>query len=419
MDLRELKALELAARARITYSNGYWSVPSQTSAATIYRVTIGAEQSCECEDFLLRREACKHVLAAKFVSERAKGSVEIELDIDKVPKKPTYQQADWSVYKMAQRSEKPRFLELLADLVGGIEEPPHPGKGRKPVPIRDRIVACCYKVWSTQSALRFDGDLQQAIADGYISRPMHPNMIHIFMEMEELAPYLKAMIARSSLPLAAIETEFAVDSSGFTTSKFHRWYDHKYGVERQAHDWIKVHIACGVNTHCITAAAIYGRDAGDCPIMPELVKGTAANFTLDAFSADKAYLSLDNVDEVFKAGGIPFIAPKSSTTGAIGGKFEEMYHYYLYKREQFLKNYHKRSNIESCFSAVKRKYGDHIRAKTPSAGTNEVLCKLLCQNIWAVILSQAELGIEAEFWKKEEAEQPEGGPAILRFARPV
>ncbi len=166
MDLRELKALELAARARITFANGIWSVPSQTSPSTCYRVMLEPEISCECEDWLLRREACKHVLAAQLVSERRPSvAVGPALDTDKVPKKPTYQQADWAVYKMAQRQEKPRFLELLADLVSGIEEPPHPGRGRKPVPIRDRIFAVCYKVWSEKSSMRFDGDLQQAIAE--------------------------------------------------------------------------------------------------------------------------------------------------------------------------------------------------------------------------------------------------------------
>jgi transposase len=417
VNLRELKALELAARARITYANGYWSVPSQTSPSTVYRVTLEPEISCECEDFMLRREACKHVLAVQYVSERAVGAVGPALDTDKVPKRPTYQQADWAVYKMAQRQEKPRFLELLADLVSGIAEPPHPGRGRKPVPIRDRIFSVVYKVWSEKSSMRFDGDLQQAIVDGYISRPMHPNKIGCFMEDAELTPYLKAMIVRASLPLRAIETEFAVDSSGFTTSRFVRWFDHKYGITRQEHDWIKVHIACGVNTHCITAAAISGRDANDCPIMPELVAQTAENFAIDAFSADKAYLSVENVETVFNAGGLPFIAPKSNTTGGGGGLFEKMFHFYQYKREEFLKNYHKRSNVESCFSAVKRKFGDHIRSKTITAGTNEVLCKLLCQNIWAVILSQAELGIEAEFWQDEQDSHPDDGPVILSLAR--
>jgi hypothetical protein len=63
-------------------------------------------------------------------------------------------------------------------------------------------------------------------------------------------------------------------------------------------------------------------------------------------------------------------------------------------------HYHKRSNVESAFSAIKRKFGDHVRARTPAAMVNESLAKLICQNITCVIMSQGELGIEAEFWKE-------------------
>jgi len=44
---------------------------------------------------------------------------------------------------------------------------------------------------------------------------------------------LTRLITQSSLPLKSVECDFAVDSSGFTTNKFHRWFDHKYGQERQ------------------------------------------------------------------------------------------------------------------------------------------------------------------------------------------
>src|SRR5947209_19232252 len=93
-----------------------------------------------------------------------------------------------------------------------------------------------------------------------------------------------------------IETTFAVDSSGFSTSRFVRWYDHKYGVERKEHEWVKVHLACGVKTHVVTAAVIYGKDAADSPILPELVKTTAEGFTVREVSADKGYLSVENVE---------------------------------------------------------------------------------------------------------------------------
>jgi hypothetical protein len=54
--------------------------------------------------------------------------------------------------------------------------------------------------------------------------------------------------------------------------------------------------------------------------------------------------------------------------------------------------------VESTFSAVKRKFGDNVRSRKDAAMANEVLCKLLCQNLTCVIRSQIELGIEATFW---------------------
>ena len=78
----------------------------------------------------------------------------------------------------------------------------------------------------------------------------------------------------------------------------------------------------------VPAAAIDNRDAADCPILPELLNTTRETFTVQEMSADKGYLSVENVEAVFDAGGVPFIAPKVNTTGAAGGLFEKMYHFY-------------------------------------------------------------------------------------------
>ena len=105
------------------------------------------------------------------------------------------------------------------------------------------------------------------------------------------------------------------------------------------------------------------------------------------------------MDAIAAVGGEAFIAPKSTTTGAAGGLFERMFHYYQFRRDEFLKHYHQRSNVESAFSMIKRKFGDAVRSKTETAMTNEVLCKILCHNLSVLIHAQHELGIEAEFWK--------------------
>jgi transposase len=421
--MRELKALEIAARSRIAVVDGVWSVPSQASATKTYRVTLGESPSCQCEDWSLRQQGqhfdpkaapCKHILAARLTCERDHGGNPPPIVTDAVPKRPTYTQ-NWTSYNQAQSQEKDRLQVLLADLCSGITEPPQT-TGRKRVPLADRIFAVCFKVWSTLSSRRFNCDMERAHELGYLSRPVHYNKVSCFMEDEELTPYLRAMLVRSALPLRTVETAFAVDSSGFSTSRFIRWFDHKYGVERREHDWVKVHLVCGVNTHVVTAAVIYNRDAADSPLLPELLKTTAENFTVKEMTADKGYLSVENVEAIFEAGGIPFIAPKSNTTGAAGGLFEKMYRYYQYRREDFLRHYHQRSNVESVFSAVKRKFGDSVRSKTPKAMANEVLAKLICNNLCCVILSQIELGIEAEFWQNDGMGDGER-PSILPLTR--
>ena len=69
MDLRELKALELAARSRITFDGKTWIVPSQSTSSN-YHVSIGSDPSCGCDDFAIRRQPCKHVIAARLVCSR-------------------------------------------------------------------------------------------------------------------------------------------------------------------------------------------------------------------------------------------------------------------------------------------------------------------------------------------------------------
>jgi len=82
----------------------------------------------------------------------------------------------------------------------------------------------------------------------------------------------------------------------------------------------------------------------------------------------------------------------------------KMFHYFQFNREDFLKHYHKRSNVETTFSMIKSKFCDHVRSKTDVAMVNEVLCKIICHNICCVIQESYELGIGAGVWRGEKAE---------------
>jgi transposase len=400
MDLRELKALQLAACSRITFDGSRWLVPSQTTNEK-YRVTIGPAPSCSCEDFLLRQQPCKHILAARLVCSREHDGTVPQTPSDAVPKKPTHQR-DWPAYNEAQMTEKHRFGALLFELCRGIQEPPAAKIGRQRTAMPDRIFAAALKVYTTFSSRRFACDLKEAHDRGYLSKLMNSVSVNAYLECESMTPVLYGLIVRSSLPLKAVETVFAPDSSGFSASRFVRWHDEKYGCARSGKDWVKAHAICGVKTNIVTEVKIAERDAADSPMFKPLVEKTAENFTVKEVPADKAYLSHDNLELVAKLGGTAYVPFKcNSTAGEAGSLWEKMFHYYNLRRDDFLKHYHQRSNAESTFSMVKAKFRDHVRSRSDVAMKNEVLCKFLCHNICVVHKSHIDLGISAAFWADE------------------
>ncbi len=411
MDMRELKALEIAARCRINFKDGFWLVPSQSSDKT-YRVTIDPP-ACGCEDFALRAKPCKHILAVKLTCERDHGGRAPEIIVDKVPRKRTYRQV-WDAYNRAQCTEKNRLQVLLSELCRDVPQLPSPARGQKRIPTPDVVFAMVFKVYTCLPSRRFTCDLEDAQAKGHVGTMVHFNSLCRHFEMPEMTPILQSLIVRSSMPLRAVETTFAPDSSGFSVSRFIKWQDEKYGVQRSGKDWVKAHIMTGVRTNIITAAEIHGRDANDSPIMPSLLQTTADNFKVREIMADKGYSSTANIEAIHAAGAVPFVAFKSNANGAAGGLWEKAFLFYMLNREDFLKRYHQRSNVESTFSMVKAKFRDHVRSRTDVSMANEVYCKLLAHNICVLIQSQCELGIEPVFWQDEAMDGPRDVLPMLR-----
>jgi hypothetical protein len=395
MGTRQQKAQELAGRARIEFVDGCYLIPSQSHGGTYTVLLDGSTAVCECPDYELREEDCKHILAARLWRQRQDDGIG-QNPADNTPapkaKRPTYSQ-DWVSYNAAQTNERGHLHSLLADLCQNIPEPPRTGRGRKPVPLCDQTFAAVLKVYTLFSARRFAGELEDAAGRGLVKN-MHFNSVLNAIENPALTPVLVDMIRRSSLPLSSVETTFAPDSSGFCTSRFIRWFDVKYGVTREEAEWVKVHLICGTKTNIVTAVEILDKNAADSPQFPKLVNATAEGFTIKEVVADKAYGSADNHDLVDSHGGTLYAPFKSNATGAAGGVFAKMFHYFNFKREEFLKHYHQRSNVESTFSMIKRKFGDSVRSKGDVAMKNEVLCKIVAHNLCCLISAWYELDIE-------------------------
>lgn len=421
---RKQRGLEIAALARIVPDGDHYIVPSVTNPIPCrYKVKVSRKEfSCDCADFATRGCKCKHVYAVECVIKRERsittepdGSTTVTESVTIKKTRKTYKQ-DWPNYNAAQMNEKREFQSLLADLCKGVADLPLDPKrkgpqGRKPIPLRDAIFSAVFKVYSTFSARRFTSDLCDAKAKGYIAKVPHFNSVLNCLENPAVFSILSDLIQQASLPLASVESDFAGDSTGFAYSRFVRWYDIKYNRFTAEQQWVKAHIMCGVKTNVVTAVEIHERDAHDLPPLPALLETTAENFTMKEVSLDKGYSSRQAHDAIEKVGAKPYVMFKANTTGGVGGLYAKMFHFFQYKREDFLAHYHKRSNVESTVMMVKTKFGDAVRSKSDVAAKNEVLAKILCHNICCLISAMYELGIEPVF--AEPLHKNDGGCTIM------
>jgi transposase len=404
MEERELKALQIAAKSKLTRRGKTWLVPSQSVRGAQYTVKLDPnEPECSCPDFECRKQRCKHIFAVEYTVEREETSngETIFTESFKVTRQ-TYSQ-NWSAYNVAQTQEKAELQSLLHELCRSIPEPEQ-YRGRPRLPLSDMIFASAFKIYSTVSARRFMTDLREAKERGYLTKVPHYNSVFRYLEADDLTPHLYSMIATSSLPLKSIESDFAVDSSGFSTGQFVRWLDVKYGKQEDRRMWLKLHLMCGVKTNIVTSVEVSDGYAHDYHYFKGLVARTGENgFNMKEVSADKAYLGGENLLVTLRHGAIPYIPFKSnskaglSTYGTKSELWDRMFHFYNFHREEFLQHYHKRSNVETTFSMIKAKFGQRLRSKTLTAQVNEALCKVLCHNLCVLIQSVHELGIDPTF----------------------
>jgi transposase len=258
------------------------------------------------------------------------------------------------------------------------------------------IFSAVFKVFTGMSGRRFTCDLEEAQRRGHIGHAPHHNSIFNYLESPKLTPILQALIVRSARPLRSIEVDFAVDSSGFETSRDGRWFEHAHGEKKERRQFIKCHLMCGVKTNVVVSVEI--SDSGDAVLLPGLVKTATEAFSIEEVSADKGYLSHRNTEAIVRAGGMPFIMPKVDSRGGGSDSWGRMFHYFQFREQEFLDHYHKRSNVESTFHMIKAKFGPGLFSRSDTALINEVLCKVLCHNLVVLNHEMLELKIDPSDW---------------------
>ena len=398
LKIRKQRGYEIAQTQKIIQKNGKWLVPSQSNPHKAYEVVLKIDgATCTCEDFKERRLRCKHIFSVDFTITKQinkDGSTTITQT-----KRITYPQ-NWKAYNTAQINEQELFMKLLSELCQEVEEPLYTF-GRPRLPLKDMVFSSTLKVYSTFSLRRFMGDMKTAVEKGYLPKQSSFTAVGKYMQNPKLTSTLNQLIILSAMPLRIVETKFAIDSTGFRTTRFNDYCREKHNTGRE-HKWIKAHICTGVETNVITGVEITEGNGADSPHFISLLNEAARNgFTMEEVSADKAYNSADNYNAVQAVGGTAYIPYKSNTTAHSWTNktklWRKMFHYFQLNQEDFLVHYHIRSNVEATFFALKSKFGDCLKSKNFVSQTNELLCKLIAYNITVLINAMYELKIEPDF----------------------
>lgn len=201
------------------------------------------------------------------------------------------------------------------------------------------------------------------------------------------------------MPLKELEDHYSLDSSGFGSYQYERWMKAKFQNKRGWRNYLKGHICIGTRTNVICSVSVTPGNFSDIKQAPRLVEQTAANFQIKQLSADKAYSGHRLYQLIEVHGAMPFIDFKKNATKSEAAPeiWNKMFTYFSKNKEEFMNNYHKRSNVETVFSMVKVRLGEHLKCKKFENQRNELVMKFICHNICCLIQEIFENKIHIDF----------------------
>jgi len=194
---------------------------------------------------------------------------------------------------------------------------------------------------------------------------------------------LHKRIQKMEISLPRIEEKrdlvIALDSSGVKVTNRGEWMREKWKVRK---GWIKVHIAVDVKTNQLVSLRITDERTGDSKELVPLVEESEKRGKVNKVLGDGAYDSKENFNYLASNGIVAAIKTReNSSTLSRGSPYrakcvrEKKELGYDAWRDKY--RYGERWAVESYFSAVKRIFGEEIRATSIEGAMQEAAMKFM------------------------------------------
>lgn len=257
------------------------------------------------------------------------------------------------------------------------------------------------------SARRLDYELRVAQREGLITRVPSPNTVLYHLRHEWLTPLLREVIGITALPFRNWERRFAVDSTKLFTVIYQRGADGKVVMrgDRPLYKWVKLHIACGLESLSVFAARATPWTEHDTRYLrPLLEDAIRSGFVISTVTADRGYASKENHQYIHDIGAEAYLTFKKNNRKSKNG-FDPVWDANLERFRTMegpeLTPYNERTLIEAVNWMIKSRFGRSVRGISETAQFNEALLKVVCHNLTR--LNQYSLGLDDEYLPVKES----------------
>ena len=395
-------------------------VPSGSDKDKYYDVSLSGAGKCNCAYYTEHHETCKHIVAARYEKETAGDDDDAAavaasndcMDNDTsdivhdcrlncdckgtrckgIPegKKRCYCRCrcrnDPKAYDHVTTAGRIAILRLIMELMDMVQLVPYElgvgFGGRRGYDPKKIFAIIVLKTMVHESGRGMAGYLRDHPSlCRAIELPSIPSKNTILRAYAKTSSEYLQMIIK--LTIAEIEIgDVATDSSGFSKKTYELWSTVKKsdGLRK---GYLKLHILIDIGTRLIIDLKVTKSNVSDILVFREFLETFDWSKCKGGFMcADAAYLARDVCTIIAKLGYLPRIMPKKNTIARAKGSaaWREMVLFYQTAYKEFMKQYGRRSIVESVFGAIKQVYGNGLTLRLEASQETEMMLEALCHN---------------------------------------
>ncbi|KXB07364.1 hypothetical protein AKJ52_00410 [candidate division MSBL1 archaeon SCGC-AAA382C18] len=294
-------------------------------------------------------------------------------EIDYEPPEEEESGVDWSSYDEAQVNElKDMLLFVKKSVDEAVErlgfDNDSEGRGRPSYPTEDLakgVLLQQYFEISNRVAAGFVDLFKEKLG---IEKAYSYKTLERAYDNPHVAMILREVFEMSQESVEDEEDTFSPDGTGIPNSMKNNWEKEKESDDEESEKFTQMIAMIGATYQLISSVKFPDNPkAHESPYFEPLLEETSDIYVqIDLVSMDSAYLSRDNCTLVEEHGGTPRIYPKKGITLKRRGSWAwtDMLLDFIENPQEWLREYHTRSNVESGFSTFKR----HFLSENPSNG---------------------------------------------------